>query len=125
MKHLNEIFLIERRINQSTGEDCFLTRMSGGVILLGEETEKEGLHGSYSTKTFIFKCVSSGHAELQFATTHANQPDVLLYEDILEFEISDKVHETNDTNEIQEVSKIVCMNDAGFVQQFCIKMAER
>lgn len=32
MKHLNEIFSIERRINQSTGEDCFLTRMSGGIF---------------------------------------------------------------------------------------------
>lgn len=121
-KHLNEVFTITREVNGSKGNDCFLARMEGGIILLSEETEKGDMRGSSDMKIFTFMCVASGNASLQFVSYSIGQPGRFLFEDVLSFEISGQplVAESNNSNS-QEVSEIVCLNEAGFVQEFCVK----
>ncbi len=105
MKTLNEVFTIEREVNFSIGENCFLSRLDGGLILLGEEVmEAEGLLGAPEKKVFTFQCVMPGPASIQFVW--CSSPGApLLYEQVFPIEIAetdvkpggwDKMHAVTD-----------------------------
>lgn len=124
MRNLDEIFSVERIVNSNNGEDYFLAKMDGGIILLCEETENEGMETvGDEKKVFTFKCLKPGMACLQFVKVSMEAPETVLYEEAMTFEISDKRGSDDEQQEQadQEVSKIVCVNAAGFVQKFRVK----
>lgn len=87
MRTLNEIFTLEREVNFSIGENCFLTKLDGGLILLEEDIiEDESYVGAPQRKTFTFQCLSAGTAYIQFAWQHF-PGGPFLYEEVLPVEI--------------------------------------
>jgi hypothetical protein len=54
--NLYETFTVEREVNFSTGANCYLSRLEGGLILLDEDVIKpeSGLMGSTWKKSFCF-----------------------------------------------------------------------
>lgn len=84
MKHVHEIFTVEREVNFSTGENYYLSHLTGGVILLDEDVicSESSLVGAPEKKVFTFECVAPGKAAIQFAYVQTPGGPVL-YEEIL------------------------------------------
>ena len=61
---LYETFTVEREVNFNTGENCFLSRLEGGLILLDEDAIEPDaeLLGAPGKKVFVFKAVAPGKA---------------------------------------------------------------
>ena len=87
---LYETFTVEREVNFSTGANCYLSRLEGGLILLDEDVIKpeSGLMGAPGKKVFVFKAVFPGLAAYQLAHTHVSESDIL-YEQVLPVEIKE------------------------------------
>lgn len=91
MKHVGEIFTVEREVNFSAGGNCFLSHLDGGVVLLSEDVVPlhPGRVGAAELKVFTFKCVTAGPAAFQLAFQKTPFGE-LVFEEVLPFEISDE-----------------------------------
>lgn len=104
MRTLNEIFKIEREVNFSIGENCFLARMDGGLILLSEDVmEEDAFVGAPCKKIFTFKCVSAGMAAIQFGWVgYPGAP--LLYEQVMPVQIAETDTQFGGWSDMHEVT---------------------
>lgn len=122
-KNLNEIFTIEREVASGKGVSNYLAKLEGGLVLLGEcVIPTNGQIGAKEMKAYTFLCVKEGEACIRFADTK-NYGTVVVLEEPLRITISDieevgKDEESLQNDDTQQVSKICCVNAAGFVQEF-------
>lgn len=105
MRTLNEIFTIEREVNFSIGEDCYLSRLDGGLLqLMADITEDSSCVGAPQKKSFTFQCVTAGRGSIQFAWRHF-PGGPLFYEEVLSFEIAVSDTIPGGWSEIHDVTK--------------------
>ena len=87
---LYETFTEEREVNFSTGENCYLSRLEGGLILLDESVKgaEQGIVGAPGKKIFTFKAIFPGAAAYQLVHTRASDSHIL-YEQVLPVQVED------------------------------------
>lgn len=90
-KKVGEIFTIERDVCASTGTNYFLLRLEGGLALIDTylQSEPDEFCGAPAKKIFVFRCISSGDAAIQFGLFHASDPLHILYEEVLPIWVED------------------------------------
>lgn len=85
---VGEIFTVERTVNGGTGYQYAPVRISGEVALVGMEKESvEMSAGAPEIQRFVFQCLRSGKAELQFARFRSFEPENALFEEVMSFTV--------------------------------------
>lgn len=84
---VGDTITISRTTNAGTGYHYALTRLSGGIALVGETVEAKEKHmlGGETVHSYVFQFLQPGAAEVQFA--YYRDVKEILYEDVFTYAV--------------------------------------
>ncbi len=87
---VGDVFTVSRELFGATGYSYYLTKLEGGLALVGTDTEplEEGLEGGMVKQTFTFACLEEGKAAYQLAMLRVFDPSNPMYEEVMPVEIT-------------------------------------